>query len=146
MNEHQFDVNVSFRLNNILEFNGRPLETPKYTPDELGEVVNLIDKDLKRHFTTLEKFDDEYRPTSSRFLRPVILIARLALIDQPYNALTKNALISGQQHITHPSLLTKEALLYWNSIEATEFQPQVHILAGIDNESSGIWLGITERQ
>ncbi|HEY8886306.1 MAG TPA: hypothetical protein VIM31_02265 [Candidatus Microsaccharimonas sp.] len=145
MNEHQFDLNVSFRLNNILEINNHHLETADLTPVALGDIVSYVDDDIKQHLSDLENFDTQYRPTSSRFLRPVILVARLALFDQQYDALTNKTLISGQRHITHASLLTEEAFEYWNSIDKDEYQPQVHVLSGTDKASSGVWLGISER-
>ena len=144
MKEHQFDLNVSFSLNNILEINKQHLETADLTPDALKSIVSAVDKDIRDQFALLEAFDATYRPTSSRFLRPVILIARLALIDQPSNALTQQALISNQRHITHPSLLTLEAFEYWNSIDTQQYQPQVHVLGGTNRTSSGVWLGVSE--
>lgn len=145
MNEKQFNLSVGFRLNNILEVNEHQLETPDLTPAALTDILRYINDDIKAHLNDIERFDTEYRPTSSRFLRPVILVARLALFDQKYNALTQNALISRQRHITHPSLLTEEAFEYWNSVDKESYQPQVHVLHGSDKDSSGVWLGISEK-
>lgn len=144
MNEYQFDVNVSFRLNNILELNGHQIETPDLSPDALKALIHDVGDDLKLHLTELEQFDHEYRPTSSRSIRPVILIARLALFDQSYNALTKHALTSRQRHFNTSNALTPEAFTYWNSIDSTQYSPQVHVLHGSDNDTSGVWLGISE--
>jgi hypothetical protein len=146
MNEHsESGVRISYRLRNILELNGRSLESVDFSPKALSEVVELIDDDLRAKMADEEAFNREYRPTSSRSLRPVILIARLALEDQPYMALTKHALQSGERYFTHPSVLTEEAFPYWNSVAATDFQPQVHNLRSTNNMTSGVWLGISEK-
>jgi len=142
--EHQFNLNVTFRLDNILKLNGRQIETADLTPDALKVVIQRVDDDLKLHFAALEAFDRDYSLVASRFIRPVIHIARLALLDQQYDALKPQALLSHQRHITHPNLLTEEAFAYWNSIDKTEYQPQVHVLSGTDRQSSGVWLGISE--
>ncbi|MDB5179555.1 MAG: hypothetical protein JWN12_187 [Candidatus Saccharibacteria bacterium] len=103
---------ISFRLRNILEINGNSLETADYSPNAIGEIVELIDEDLREKMAEEAAFNREYRPTATRFLRPVILIARMALEEQPYMALNRHALISGSRHFTHGSVLTLEALPY----------------------------------
>jgi hypothetical protein len=137
---------ISFRLRNILEINGSSLETVDYSPDALGEIVELIDEDLREKMAEETIFDREYRPTATRFLRPVILIARMALEEQPYMALNRHALISRSRHFTHGSVLTLEALPYWNSVVRTNFQPQVHFIRSIDEMTSGVWLGVSEKE
>lgn len=145
MNEHaENGITISYRLRNILEINGRSLESADFSPAALGEIVTLIDTDLRDKMLEEEFFDRMYRPTTTRSLRPVVLIARLALEDQPYMALTRRALQSRNRHFTHPSILTEEAYPYWNSVALTNFQPQVHFVRSTDQISSGVWLGVSE--
>jgi len=144
MNEHQKSFDVSFRLKNILELNGRQIESADQDPDAFKPLIEYISDDIKLYMTELEQFDEAYRPTSSRSIRPVVLVARLALIDQQLFALNQHALISKQRHFTHPNVLTEHAFAYWNSINKERFQPQVHVLEGTDTKSSGVWLGVSE--
>lgn len=145
MNDHaETSITISYRLRNILEINGRSLESADFSPAALGEIVTLIDTDLRDKILQEELFDREYRPTATRSLRPVILIARLALEDQPFMALTRRALQGRNRHFTHPSVLTEEAYPYWNSVALTNFQPQVHFVRSTDQTSSGVWLGVSE--
>jgi len=143
--ENRFEGTVTFRHRNILQIDGRTIETPDIFPHELQEVVDLIDDQLRLHMPEIASEEQVYRPTESRFLRPVILIARLALIDQPYNALTQQALISKQRHIVHSALLTDEALPYWTAVERTQFNPQAHVIEGAPKDFSGVWLGVSEK-
>ena len=144
MNEHQYELDVSFRLKNILELDGRQIESVDLSPDALRALVTDVDSDIKQHLGEIAQFDHEYRPTSSRFLRPVVLVARLALFDQQYNALTQKALISRQRHFISPEYLTEDATPYWFSVKGAGYQPQAHVVSGPDKDSSGVWLGISE--
>ncbi|RWZ78806.1 MAG: hypothetical protein EOT05_03605 [Candidatus Microsaccharimonas sossegonensis] len=138
-------VNITYRLRNILELNGRSLESVDLTPAALANIITQIDAELSKKMIEEAAFNQEYRPTASRFIRPVVLIARLALEDQPFMALNRRALQSGERYFTHGSVLTEEALPYWNSVAGTGYQPQVHNLRSTDASTAGIWLGISEK-
>jgi len=143
--ENRFNGEVSYLHRNILQIDNRSLETVDMLPEDLEEIIELFGDDFRLHMPEITAHNEQDRPTTSRFLRPVILIARLALINQPYNALTRQALISRQRHIVHDALLTDEALPYWMSVARTDFQPQVHVLEGHVPAISGVWLGISEK-
>jgi hypothetical protein len=142
MKEYGFVTDVSFRFGNILLLNGKQIETPDHTPEDLRAQLAAVSLDICVELERLEHHDREYRPTSSRFLRPIVLVARLALTGQEDKALSRNALHSRQHHITHPDLLTAEAFTYWNSIDTETFQPQAHVIKGVDKDSAGVWLGV----
>lgn len=144
MNEHGFDVNVSFRLNNIMELNGRSLEAPDLAEGELGATVKSVDTDIRRHFDEVDAFDQEFRPTSARSLRPVVLVARLALAEQKFLVLTPQAIHSKHHSFTHDSVLTSETLHYWTELKQAGFQPHVQTLGGVKSEDYGIWIGVSD--
>ena len=146
MNEHKFDVDVSFRLQNILELNKRSIDTVDLKPSELEEIIDLVGDELQVRFGELRAFDETYRSSSQGSAPPVILIARMALLDQPYTALSRNALIGGVDHGVHENVLSDDALPYWDSVDRDIYDPQVHSLRGTDEASSGIWLGISEKE
>jgi len=143
--EHIPEAVVTFGLRNILLVNNRSFESADLVPNNIEEIVECVDDDLQRQFTLLEQQDRIWREQQSSHLRPTILIARLALYDQPYMALTRKALISGHNFFTHGSVLTEEALPYWNSASATSYQPEVHHLRGTNSTTSGVWLGISPK-
>ena len=128
---------VTFGLRHILQLNGRPIDSVDISPKQLEVTLEEIDTALQVKFHELE--------LSAERLRPVILLTRLALYDQPYMALTQNALISGEHFFTHASILTEEALPYWHVTAATKYQPQIHNLRSVSNDTAGVWLGISQR-
>lgn len=142
MKEYGFDSDVSFHSGNILHVNGRTIETPDHTPEELRSLISSVSLDICIELERLEHQDRAYRPANSLILRPVVLIARLALGGQEYEALSQHALASRQHHFTHPDQLTAEAFPYWNSIDTETFQPQAHVIKGISASLSGVWLGV----
>ena len=142
MKEHGFDTDVSFHSGNILHVNGRTIETADHTPDELRALIAAVSLDICIELERLEHQDRAYRPAHSPVLRPVVLVARLALGGQEYEALSHHALASRQHYFTHPDQLTAEAFPYWNSIDTKTFQPQAHVVKGANNKNSGVWLGV----
>ena len=140
------ETTVTFGLRNILLVNNRSFETPDILPDNIQEIIECVDDDLQRQFAIIEAQDSVWRERQPSRLRPTILIARLALYDQPLMALTRNALLSGHNFFTHGSVLTEEALPYWNSTLATPYQPEVHNLRGTNAATSGVWLGISPKE
>ncbi|MBC7459450.1 hypothetical protein H7200_01915 [Candidatus Saccharibacteria bacterium] len=144
MNPHT-NPEVSFTLQNILQINGRIIESVDTTPYALSETITSIEPELTLQMEKLRVYNESIRPSQPMRLRPVILIARLALFDQPYNALTQQALRSRQHHFTHASALTEEAFVYWNEVKNLEYHPYVSHLASTE-ETTGVWLGIFEKE
>ena len=146
MNENnEVGVRISFRLRNILELNGKSLESIDFSPVALTEVIELLEDDLRIKMAQEATHNREYRPSAQHYLRPVILIARLALENQPFLALTGRALQSRNNFFIHGSVLTEEAVPYWNGIALTRFQPQIHNLRSTNESTAGVWLGISEK-
>jgi hypothetical protein len=136
---------ISFTLQNILQINGRIIESVDTTPNALSETISELEPELTLQMERLRIYNETIRPSQPMRLRPIILVARLALFDQPYNALTQQALRSRQHHFTHASALTEEAFGYWNEIKNLKYNPYVSHLASTE-ETTGVWLGIFEKE
>jgi len=143
--EHIPETTVTFGLRNILLVNNRSFETPDILPDNLVEIVECVDDELQHQFAVLEAQDNIWRERQPSRIRPAILIARLALYDQPLMALTAEAINSRHHFFTEGKYLTEEALPYWNSALRTPYQPEVHNLRGTNAATSGVWLGISPK-
>lgn len=134
---------ISFTPRTVLQIGEQYLETANVTSSELREFVIDSANTIEAYVATIYKKDIEKARRPEIVERPIIHVARLALLEYaqtifeiPYRQELKRV-------TTTPQILLPLAQEYWSALAETTFVPEIHIRGSKALEGTrGVWLNL----
>jgi len=135
---------LGFKYDNIMTINGRVQHVDDTVPDVLATLVQENSSPILRRMGDLVQKEMHISPFQLP-TRPVILIAKMAMLQNIGNVLTFDAVQSSELVFDQDKSINEPYFEYWLALNAIgPFQPQV-VRRGGEIEEQGIWLGVTIR-
>jgi len=134
---------ISFKPRTLLRVNGSIIETNQVTPPELHDFIIASTDTITAYVALLHQQDIARAHKPELKQKSIIHVARLALHEWDKTVFDPFYTQSVETVTTDPSLLRREAREYWDAVDATSFQPEIHIRGVKALEgTSGVWMSL----
>jgi len=137
---------ISFTPRTLLRLDGEIIETEMVKPSELHDFVEESTPVISRRVDNIYQrgLEQAHRPELRQL--SVIYVARIALHEWDKTVFQTVNMPDVKKVTTSPQVLLPGAQEYWDAIETSVFQPEIHI-RGVDatKGTSGVWLSLRTR-
>ena len=132
---------ISYKPRNLLLVDGSIIESDDVSAHELRAFILLHESNISNRVTALHIKNVEQARRPELKQKPVIYLARLALHEWDRSVFQSSAVQNLSRVTTSPEILLPGAIEYWNTLEDTNFTPEIHIRGSKALEgTAGIWL------
>jgi hypothetical protein len=136
---------ISFEHSNILTVDDRIIQTDDTVPSALSAFVEEQKDEISDHMRFLEMEDRRLEPLLLP-KRPVVLIARMAVLTNIADALNPAAVLSDLLIFDEYKYIQSPYSQYWVALSETgTFDPIAQRLFG-NERIAGVWLGVTAKK
>jgi N-glycosylase/DNA lyase len=134
---------IQFKPQAVLQVGEQYIETANVSSSELKEFVIYSVNSIGTYVEKIYKRDIEKARQPENVERPIIHVARLALLEYAQTIFETPYAQELKRVTTTPQILLPAAQDYWSALAETAFVPEVHIRGIMSTEGTrGIWLSL----